>query len=205
MLTAGTATMELSPEGNQEKLTANASTQGAVNFIYSVHSWFEARIDPKTFCSIYVFKHSDEGKRKKEVRIQFDPGRGKSILDEKNLKNGESHHQEDDAPACATDILSGFFYLASRPLLPNSDEAFPVVDGGKPTMVRATVEDREEVKVPAGDFRAIRVRLDPVSGKFEGKGQIWVWYSDNAAHTPLQMKAKLQWGTVMFKLQRIEK
>lgn len=205
MFTAGAATMQFDPDGNGEKLTGTSHTSGAVNFIFPVHSWFDARIDPGTFCSTKVFKHSEEGKRKKEVQISFDPARGKSIADEKNLKNGESHRQEDDAPACATDILSGFFYLASRPLTPACEEIFPVVDGGKPTIVRARAEAREEIKVPAGDFQAIRVLLDPLIGKFEGKGQIWVWYTDDAAHTPIQMKAKLTWGTVMFKLERIEK
>jgi hypothetical protein len=80
-----------------------------------------------------------------------------------------------------------------------------VVDGGKATVVRARVEAREEIKVPAGDFHAIRVLLDPVTGKFQGKGQIWAWFSDDAARTPIQMKAKLPWGTVMFRLLRIEK
>jgi uncharacterized protein DUF3108 len=205
VLTAGTATIQFDPDGAEEKLTATAATSGAVNFIFPVHSWFDAHIDPKTFCSTRIFKHSEEGKRKKETQIQIDPARGKSILDEKNLKTGESRHEEEDAPACSTDILGGFFYLASLPLLPESDETLPVVDGGKPSVVRARVEAREEIKVPAGDFRAIRVMLDPLSGKFQGKGQIWVWFSDDAAHSPVQMKAKLPWGIVMFRLQRIEK
>jgi hypothetical protein len=204
-LNAGTATMRFDVDGSEEKLSATAATSGAVNFIFPVRSWFNARIDPKTFCSTQIFKHSEEGKRKKETEIQVDAVRGKSILDEKNLKNGETRHEEEDAPSCATDILGGFFYARSRPLLPASDEIFPVVDGGKPTVVRARVEDREEIKIPAGDFHAVRVLLDPVSGKFQGKGQIWVWFSDDVAHTPLQMRAKLQWGTVMFRLLRIEK
>jgi hypothetical protein len=204
MFNAGTATMRFDRDGAEEKLSATATTAGTVNFIYPVHSWFNARIESKTFCSTYVFKH-EEGKRKREIQIRADPARGKSVFDEKNLKTGEARHQEDDAPACATDILSGFFYIGSRPLSPGSEENLPVVDGGKPTVVRARVEGREEIQVPAGDFSAVRVLLDPMSGKFEGKGQIWVWYSDDAAHTPLQMKTKLQWGTVMFRLLRIER
>lgn len=204
MFNAGTATMRFDRDGDGEKLSATATTAGTVNFIYPVHSWFDARIESKTFCSTVVFKH-EEGKRKREIQIRADPTRGKSVFDEKNLKTGEARHQEDDAPACATDILGGFFYIGSRPLLPGSEENLPVVDGGKPTVVRARVEAREEIQVPAGDFSAVRVLLDPLSGKFEGKGQIWVWYSDDAAHTPLQMKTKLQWGTVMFRLLRIER
>lgn len=203
-LTAGTATMRIDLDGSEEKLTATATTSGAVNFVFPVRSWFDAHITPKTFCSTRIFKHSEEGKRKKETQIQSDPARGKSIFDEKNLKSGESRHEENDAPSCATDILSGFFYLGSLPLRGGSTETFPVVDGGKTSIVQAQVEATEEIKVPAGDFHTIRVSLNPLSGKFQGKGEIWVWYNDDTAHNPLQMRAKLPWGTVMFKLQRIE-
>jgi hypothetical protein len=64
LVTAGTATIQFDPDGGEEKLTATAATSGAVNFIYPVHSWFEARIDARTFCSKRIFKHSEEGKRK---------------------------------------------------------------------------------------------------------------------------------------------
>jgi Protein of unknown function (DUF3108) len=205
VLTAGTATLRLDSDGAEEKLTATANSAGTVNLIFPVRSWFEGRIDPKTFCSTRIFKHSEEGKRKKETQIKMDTSRGKSVLDEKNLKTGETRQEEEDAPLCAADILSGFFYLASLPLSPGSSETLPVVDGGKTTIVQAKVEAREEIKVQAGDFHTIRVSLEPVSGKFQGKGEIWVWYSDDAARTPIQMRAKLAWGTVMFKLQRIEK
>ncbi|HEY6764792.1 MAG TPA: DUF3108 domain-containing protein [Candidatus Sulfotelmatobacter sp.] len=199
---AATSSLRFDLDGTQEKLTGQAKTAGAVNFIFPVRSWFDARIDPRTYCSTHIFKHSEEGKRRKEVQIQFDPARTKTVFDEKNLKTGESRHQEDDAPSCATDILSGFFYLGSLSLSVGSFETFPVVDGGVPTVVQAHAEAREDIKVQAGDFHTVRVDLLPLSGKFQGKGEIWVWY--NEGQFPVQMRARLPWGTVTFKLQRIE-
>src|ERR1700736_1065656 len=101
---AGTATIQLRPDGITEKLSAAANTSGSINLFFPVHDWFEAHFDPKTFCSSRVFKHSEEGKRNREVRIQVDYERLKSVLDERNLKTGESRHEENDAPGCATDI-----------------------------------------------------------------------------------------------------
>src|ERR1700730_10517798 len=128
---AGTATIELRPEGTTEKLSAVANSAGAVNLFFPVHDWFEAHFDPKTFCSTRVFKHSEEGQRKREVHIQVDYERRKSVLDERNLKTGDTKHEETDAPACATDIVSGFFYVASLPLETGSVSSFPVGDGGQ--------------------------------------------------------------------------
>jgi hypothetical protein len=60
------------------------------------------------------------------------------------------------------------------------------------------------VKVPAGDFKTVRVAVEAISGKFKGKGKLLVWYSDDAARMPVQMRAKLPYGTVMFKLEKVE-
>jgi hypothetical protein len=34
---------------------------------------------------------------------------------------------------------------------------------------------------------------------------VWVWYTDDAAHIPVQMRARLFWGTLTFRLNRIER
>jgi hypothetical protein len=202
---AGTATLKLERDGGSEKLTMNAATAGAVNLIFPVQDHFEARIDPATYCTTRIFKHAEEGKKKRETQIQIDPSRHVAVLDEKNLKTGETKHEENDEPACATDILSGFFYLGSLPLQPGSIESFPVTDGGKTTMASAQVEGREQIRVPAGTFPTVRVSMEATTGKLQGKGQLLVWFTDDAAHMPVQMRAKLQWGTVMFRLLRVEK
>lgn len=202
-LNAGTATIQLRPDGTTEKLSAVANSSGTINLFFPVHDWFEAHFDPKTFCSSRVFKHSEEGKRNREVRIQIDYERRKSVLDEKNLKTGETKHEENDAPACATDIVSAFFYVASLPLQTGSVSYFPVSDGGKTSVAVIRVEGRDQVKVPAGTFHAIRVSVEAASGKLQGKGKLWVWFSDDAEHMPLQMQGKMGWGTVMFKLQKV--
>jgi hypothetical protein len=200
---AGTATIQLRPDGTTEKLNAAANSSGTINLFFPVHDWFEAHFDPKTFCSSRVFKHSEEGKRNREVHIQVDYERRKSVLDEKNLRTGESKHEENDAPACATDIVSGFFYVASLPLQTGSASYFPVSDGGKTSVAVVRVEGRDQVKVPAGTFHAIRVSVEAASGKLQGKGKLWVWFSDDAEHMPLQMQGKMGWGSVMFKLQKV--
>ena len=123
---------------------------------------------------------------------------------EKNLKTGETKHVEHDLPGCATDVITGFYYLQSLPLQVGSSYEFPISDG-KTTIVRATVEKREQVKAPAGNFSAVLVTAQAISGPLQGKGKVWVWYSDDASHIPVQMRAKLGWGTLLFRLQRIDR
>jgi uncharacterized protein DUF3108 len=202
LFNAGVATVKMEAAGAEQKVSAVADSVGVVNVLYSVHDRFEARFDPQTFCSLGIVKHTEEGARKRETEVRFDPTRGKSILDEKNLKTGETKHVENDIPRCITDVVTGFYYLASLPLQTGDSYSFAINDGGKTTEVRAHVETRERVKTPAGTFPAVRVVAEPISGPLKGKGRVWVWYSDDSNHAPVQMRSKLGWGTLFFRLQR---
>jgi len=204
LITAGTSVVRMDVAGNDRKVTATAESAGAVNVIFPVHDHFESRFDPRTFCSLSIFKHSEEGSHKRETSIKFDHTRQKSTLDEKNLKTGETKHVENDLPGCTTDVITGFYYLQSLPLSLGAVYEFPISDG-KTTNVRATVEKREQIKVPAGTFPALLVAVEATSGALQSKGKVWVWYSDDPSHTPVQMRVKLGWGTLLFRLQRIEK
>jgi hypothetical protein len=204
LITAGTAVMKMETTGSERKVTASAESSGAVNVIFPVHDRFESRFDPRTFCSLSIFKHSEEGSHKRETSIHFDYARKKSTLDEKNLKTSETKHVENDLAGCATDVITGFYYLQSLPLQPGASYEFPISDG-KTTIVRATVDKHEQIKVPAGTFPAVLVTAEATSGPLKSKGKVWAWYSEDPSHTPVQMRAKLGWGTLLFRLQRIGK
>jgi hypothetical protein len=204
LITAGTGVVRMDTAGNVRKVTATAESLGAVNVIFPVNDRFESRFDPRTFCSLSIFKHSEEGNHKRETSINFDYTHKKSTLDEKNLKTGETKHVENDLAGCATDVITGFYYLQSLPLQLGASYEFPISDG-KTTIIHASVDKREQIKVPAGNFPAIMVTAEATSGPLQSKGKVWVWYSEDPSHTPVQMRVKLGWGTLLFRLQRIEK
>jgi hypothetical protein len=203
LFNAGSAVVRMEAAGQERKVTAVADSAGVVNVLYRVHDRFEGYFNPRTFCSLRVVKHTEEGSRQRETDIRFDYPRGKSVLDEKNLKTGEAKHTENEIPACVTDVVTGFYYLASLPLQTGSSYNFPVSDGGKIAEVLARVEARERVKAPVGTFQTLRVTAEPTNGPLRKKAKIWVWFTDDANHTPVQMRAKLGWGTLVFRLQRL--
>ena len=203
--TAGNSTVRMETNGTEQRVTGIADSAGMANVLYAVHDRFEARFDRKTFCSIEVTKHIEEGPHKRETKITFDYPKRKSFLNERNLKNGDSKYQENDIPPCVTDVVTGFYYLASLPLQPGNTYTFPVNDGGKTAEVTAHVEGKDKVIVPAGTFQAVRVSAEATSGNLKGRGKIWTWFSDDLNHTPVQMRAKLTWGTLLFRLQRVER
>jgi len=202
---AGTATVRMDPDGTSQKVSAIADSAGVANVLYAVHDHFEAQFDPKTFCSLGLKKHSEEGPHKRDTQVTFDYHKRKSLFQEKNLKTGETKQLENDIPLCVTDVVTGFYYLSSLPLQPGNSYTFPVSDGGKNAEVTAHVEGKEKVKVPAGSFQTVRVSAEASSGTLKGKGKVWAWFTDDATHTPVQMRAKLSWGTLLFRLHRVDR
>jgi hypothetical protein len=202
LFTAGTAQVTMEPAGTNQRVSTIADSAGLVNVLYKIHDRIEAVLDPRTFCSLHVSKYAEEGSRKRRTEIGFDYARGKSLLEEKNLQTGELKHAENDIPSCVTDVISAFYYVASLPLQPGTDYTFAVNDGGKTSDIAVRVEAREQVKVPAGTFQTVRVQAEPISGLLKGKAAVWVWFDADAEHVPVQIRSKLKWGTLLFKLQR---
>lgn len=204
LLNAGSATVTLQRTSSSEHLRALANTSGVVNKIYAVHDTFDADIEPRSFCTQLISKHSEEGPRRIERRVLFNYQNSKGHMDESNLKTGDKRQADYDIPPCVTDVVSGFFYAASLNLAPGSSQLFPVNDGGKTTDVKIEVEGRNRIKVPIGEFEALRVKAEPVSGPLKGKGVLWVWFTDDPRHVPLQVKSKMGFATVLFQLQRLD-
>lgn len=201
---AGVATLRMEKAGRENRIIGTADAAGAVAVLYHVQDRFEAFFDPASFCSRNLSRHIEEGFRRVESTVTFDYAKGKAVLDQKNLKKNETRHEEHEIPSCVTDVLSGIYYAASLPLEPGRSFTFPLNDGGTTVNVNLRVEAREQVKTPAGTFNTVRVQPEASSGVLKEKGRIWIWYSDDT-HVPVQMRARMYWGTLTFTLQQIEK
>lgn len=203
--TAGNATIKVENTGSEYHVSATADSVGVVAMLYRVADRFDSYFDSRTLCSSRIVKHTEEGTHKRETNIRFDYQRRKSVLDERNLKDNQVKHQEEDIPPCVTDVLSGIMYGASLPLQIGATYRFPLNDGGKTMDVQAHVEGKEEVKTPAGTFQTLRVQPEADSGILKKRGKIWVWYTDDGQHIPVLMRARAFWGTLTIRLVRVDK
>ncbi len=197
--------MRIERTGSQEHVAATADSSGVVALLYRVQDRFNSYFDAKSLCSYKLLKHTEEGSHRRETVISYDYARGKAILEERNLKDNQQKKTENDIPGCVTDVLSGIFYVGSLPLQQGANYTFPLNDGSKTVTVQAHVEGKEQVKTPAGTFQTIRVGPEGDSGILKNRGRIWIWYSDDARHLPVQMRAKLLWGTLTVYLTSISK
>jgi hypothetical protein len=204
VFTAGTAVFHLDQVGEVQKLSATADSIGAVNLLFPVVDRFQSGFDLKTGCSTGFNKQIQEGRRKIASELIFDNARGKQIQNERNLVKGTATHQEANVPACVTDSLAAIFYTQSQPLNVGQIVSFPLADSMRTVTVGMKVESREEIKTPAGTFQTVKVQATAEEGVVKNRGHIWIWYTDDPRHIPVQMQAKLFWGTITFHLQSID-
>ncbi len=204
VFTAGVAVFHLDQQGTVEKITATADTIGATNLLFPVVDKFQSGFDTKTGCSTGFSKQLQEGLRKVNSDLGFNYATGKQTQYEKNMVKGTSKTLTASIPACVTDSLSAIFYAASQPLAVGQYVRFPLADSMRTVTVVMKVEGKEEIKTPAGTFQTIRVQPTAEEGIVKNRGNIWIWYTDDARHLPVQMRARLFFGTITFHLKSIE-
>ncbi len=207
VFTAGMAVFHLDasgPNNATEKITATADSIGAVNMLFPVVDGFQAGLDTKTGCSTGFDKQVQEGRRKMASELSFDYAHGRQEEYARNLVKGTATRKQASIPACVTDSLSALFYTQSQPLTVGKTVEFPLADAMRTVTVGMKVESREEVKTPAGTFETVKVQATADEGIVKNRGHIWIWYTDDPRHIPVQIQARLFWGTITFHLQSIE-
>ena len=204
VFSAGTAVVHFEANGDSERITANADTSGAINMLFHVSDHFQATFDRNTGCTAEFDKQTVEGRRQINSTLKLDYSQSKSIFDEKNLVKGQSKHVETPVSGCLTDLLTGMFFAASQPMEVGKSFVIPVVDALHTVPVTMKVEGKEEIKTPLGTFKTVRVQPTADAGVVKNRGNIWIWYTDDERHLPVQMRARLFWGTITFRLSAME-
>jgi hypothetical protein len=206
VFTAGRAVFQLDQAGPLMKVQATADTVGATNMIYQVIDRFQSSFSMATGCSAGFSKQTQEGRRKVNSDLVFTPGAtapapvaggqpalGTQALTERNVVKNTTKQQQGQIPACVTDSLSGIFYVGSQKLTVGQDFQMPLADALRTVAVTMKVEAREDVKTPAGTFTTIRVQPTADQGVVKNRGTITIWYTDDARHLPVQIRAKMLW------------
>lgn len=205
-VTAGVATLRIDQSGSQNHVAASVDSTGVVSLLYRVADRYDSYSDAKTLCSNKLIKNSEEGSRRRDTTITYDYSRGKAVLEERIPKDNQPKREENAIPGCVTDVLSGILYVASLPLQVGSTYTFPLNDGSKTVTVQAHVEGKEDIKTPAGTFHTVRVGPEGDSGTLlRNKGRIWIWYTDDGKHLPIQVRVKAFYGTLTVYLTSISK
>jgi hypothetical protein len=196
-LHAGNATMSI--EGVED--IRGHSTYHSVFDIRGRVLWFhvddhsESWFDPATMISYRQVQHIDESRYKADRVYEFYPERRVYV------RNGE----EGQSVADPLDENAFIYFMRTIPLEVGKTYTFNRYYHLDRNPIVLTVERREHIKVPAGEFDAIVLKPTIKSkGLFSESRETVLWVADDSARTLVRLKSKLPVGTLYLELKQAE-
>lgn len=209
---AGIATMTLMEKSwfqNEEiyKISATVRSTGIVSTLFKVVDVFESFFHSRDLCSRQIAKHIQEGRRHRNTVVSFDPRTRQARLEDKDLNRPDLPPKRTSSPipGCVQDVISALYIIRTRNLKVGDLVHFPINDGGRTYDVGVEVQAQEEVKTPAGTFQALRLEPKVFDGLFKTKGRLFVWLTNDGQKMPVQLKAKINIGTITAALTQVDR
>ncbi|MFB3828065.1 MAG: DUF3108 domain-containing protein [Bryobacteraceae bacterium] len=199
------ATHEGEP-GYQAKL--HLESAGLVSKLFRVEDDYTTRLRAD-LCALSSYIKAEEGRRKRETTIRFDPEERKATYLEKDLvRNAVVASHDIDIPACVHDVVGGLYRLRTLRLEPGQSTQMPVSDGKKSVLARVEAQQREDVRTPAGEFKTVRYEAFLFNNVlYKRNAHLYVWLTDDDRKLPVQIRVRLQFtiGTITLQLSKVEK
>lgn len=102
------------------------------------------------------------------------------------------------------DLLSFWYYLRSIPLEIDDTVWVNVHSARENHEVKCLIKSRQMIKTNAGEYNTILVEPQTEGkGIFGAKGGMEIWYSEND-RLPVQIRASMKFGSVLFKLREVK-
>ena len=202
VIPAGAATLSWSRVNGRIQVSFAADSNDLVSLFYPVHDRMATTYDPDSFCAARADNHVVEGRRQRHTVIQYQPARHRLLLDESDPSrpSAPAKHDVRPIPGCVLDLLSTLDYIRAQPLRLGDVYEFPVNEGGKTAEVRLAVDLKGTITTPAGSFTAVRATPTILGRSGPRPGRLWIWFSDDARHLPVEIQGKVSWGTITAQL-----
>lgn len=179
-----------------------AESNAFVDKFYKVRDRIDSYVDLPISHSLRYLKKQHEGRRRRDITVQFDPG-------------SRTIHYQDRKKTVAIpleegtfDPLGTFYYARTQPLGEGSQIRRPVSDGQKTIVAVAHIVRRETVTVPAGTFETLLMEpaMEHIGGVFEkSKGaKIKLWVTDDPRRLPVKIASKVVVGSFTGELVTVE-
>jgi len=180
---------------------------GMVSKLYRVEDDYSAILNP-SLCVQSALTTTHEANRQREAKATFDSAsRRASYLERDRVKNTVVVAKEIDIPDCVHDVIGGIYYLRGLNLDPGQSTQIAVTDGKKSVAAKIEAQQREDVKTPAGTFKAIRYEIFLFNNVlYSRSARLYVWLTDDRRKLPVQIRVRMPItvGTLTFLLEKFE-
>ncbi|HEY0545709.1 MAG TPA: DUF3108 domain-containing protein [Pyrinomonadaceae bacterium] len=196
-------------QGHVLHITAEAISKGIVSKLFGLNfrQRVESIVEPNSFSVLQTTKLDEQGKRKRTSEAVFDRSSGKVTFTEldPNDPNRPPRVVTSQISGTVQDIASAFYYLRTQKLAPGTTFEILISDTGQVYHIPVKVIKREQLKTVLGKVSTIRVapELFGEGRLIRGKGEITIWFTDDARHIPVRAKINNSLGRLDIKLKSI--
>jgi hypothetical protein len=192
---------------NALRFTAEVVSKGIVSKLFGLtfRQRVESTVEPETFSVLQTTKQDEQGKRHRTSEAVFDRSTGKVVFTEldPNDPNRPPRVVTSEINGTVQDIASAFYYLRTQKLEPGKNVELLISDTGQVYRIPVRIVKREQLKTVLGKVQTLRVEpeLFGEGRLIRGKGQITIWFTDDARHIPVRAKINNSLGRLDIKLK----
>lgn len=200
--------VKLSP---QLVFTCDAISKGIFQKLFGLDFRFavESTVAPENFAVELSRKHDEQGKRLRKSEAVFDYKARRLTWTERdpNAPTKEPRIVEaaiDDKTNAIQDLASVIYFLRTQTLTQNATFDLAVSDSGRIYRVPVRVVGTKRIDSPSGKVTATELNVE-IFGKdrlVEERGEMSLWFANDARRTPLRARIKSEMGTITIKLKK---
>lgn len=193
------------------KITMKAHSSGRLMKVsgMKIEDEFLFISEPETFCSLYVSQKIREGKRKRQIDVEYLRDTNQlhiRVMDESTVPPKLRKDEiKDNVPPCVRDPFSALYAYRMSELQLHQVQTFIIGNDDKFKEVRARVEKQEILDTSLGKLAAWNINTSALKGGlFKEGGQFRIWLSADERKLPLQFEVKVSLGRVFGKLTSVQ-
>lgn len=186
---------------------AEAYTGDWYKLIFAGHDKMQAISRPQDFGISKFYIQQNEKKpfsrpTQKEKWLDFNHVDCRVAVKEKDHTRNKEKQDSYYFQRGAIDAFGAMYKLRTLDLKPGKPEGFTVYTSEKNWMLKAVPLLEEEVKVPAGTFKTVKLNLETYIGKdLEQKGKFHIWIATDHPNRPMvKVVAEVKFGTAIMLL-----
>ena len=194
---AGKAFLEVLSDNNNSNeihIRFTAKTSFPFSSIYSIDDQIDTWLDRKDLYSKKIIKNINQGKYSKDSETIIDNKEFISITNKDTTK----------IPGYVYDPYSLFYVLRTKPLIIGETIRINTFGGKKISPIQIITKSEEVINTIYGSFNCLAVKpFRKGSTLLKNKGDMMIWFSNDKKKIPVQIKIKLQYGSMLLKIKEI--
>ncbi|MEO0128809.1 MAG: DUF3108 domain-containing protein [candidate division WOR-3 bacterium] len=176
-------------------ISSHLNSSSALNYLFILNDTINVTTTINDLMPVFYEKRIHEGKYTNYQKVNFNQDSLYVIInDSSRIKISQP----------VMDLLSFWYYLRCVPLIENDTIVLYIFEAKQQHRIDCVVGKKEIIKTPLGKFSTIRVTPKTSNkGVFGAGGSMDIWYTNDENRFPVQIKTKLKFGTVLFKLKEV--